>query len=50
MTAAAEMLVATTMTKKMTKKTTATATEVAEAKAVTSEEGEGERLGEGARQ
>ncbi len=51
MTAAAEMLVATTrMKKKMTKKTTVMATVVAAVKAVTSEGGEGERLGEGARQ
>jgi len=46
-TAAAEMFVATT-TKETT--ATATATMVVAAKAVTSEEGEGEPLGEGARQ
>ena len=51
MTAAAKMLVATmTMKKKTTKKTTAMATVVVAAKAVTSEGGEGERLGKGARQ
>jgi len=44
------MLVAPTTMKKTTKKTTAKATVVAAAKAVTSEEGEGERLGEGAHQ
>ena len=44
------MLVAMTTMKKMTKKTMAMAAVVATMKAVMSEEGEGERLGVGARQ